>query len=96
MCVGWVLSFVLFLSHAEAGIRAPPVSGVQSCALPISAANACTVVRIMLLSGCCAVKVTPAGWVWKRHIHERRFFAPNLSRMILAHILRAARNLAIS
>ncbi|GBD16201.1 hypothetical protein HRbin26_01096 [bacterium HR26] len=38
----------------------------------------------------------PQVWVWKRSIIEREFCAPNRSRMILAHMRRAARNLAIS
>jgi hypothetical protein len=33
---------------------------------PRIAARASTAVRVMLLSGCCAVRLTPAVWVWKR------------------------------
>ena len=53
-------------------------------------------VRTMLFSGCCAVSVEPAVWVWKRSIHDFGFFAWNRSRMIFAHMRRAARNFATS
>ena len=42
------------------------------------------------------MRVTPAVCVWNRHVHERGFFAPNRSRMIFAHMRRAARNFATS
>jgi len=57
---------------------------------------ACTVVRTMLLSGCCAVRVEPAVWVWKRSIWLLGSSEPKRSLMIFAHMRRAARNLAIS
>ena len=53
-------------------------------------------VRTTLLSIDWAVSDEPAVWVWKRHIIERAFCAPNRSFMIRAHIRRAARNLATS
>ena len=63
---------------------------------PRTAASACSVVLTTLLSIDCAVSEEPAVWVWKRHIIERAFDAPNRSFMIRAHIRRAARNLATS
>ena len=50
----------------------------------------------MLFSGCCAASVTPPVWVWKRIVCDFGFSEPKRSRMISAHILRAARNLATS
>ena len=50
----------------------------------------------MLLSGCCAVRLTPAVWVWKRICHERGFLAPKVSLSSRAQMRRAARYLAIS
>jgi hypothetical protein len=38
----------------------------SDCVPPSTAAMACTATRTMLLSGCCAVSVLPAVWVWKR------------------------------
>ena len=66
------------------------------CTPPSTAAKACTAVRAMLFSGCCAVSVLPPVWVWVRSIQERGFVAPKRSRMIRAHIRRKARNLATS
>ena len=63
---------------------------------PITAAIACTAVRTMLFIGCWAVSVEPPVWVWKRSIVDFGSFAPNRSVMIRYHILRLARNLAIS
>ena len=63
---------------------------------PRTADSACIVVRMTLLSGCCAVSVTPAVWVWNLSIQDFGFWAPKRSRMILAHMRRAARNLATS
>ena len=54
------------------------------------------VVRTTLLYGCWAVREQPAVCVWNRSIHERGFFAPNSSRISLAQMRRAARNLATS
>ena len=53
-------------------------------------------VRTMLFSGCCAVRLTPAVWAWKRICHERGSLAPNVSRISRAQMRRAARYLAIS
>ena len=50
----------------------------------------------MLFSGCWAVSVTPPVCVWKRSRSERSSVAPKRSRMIVAHIRRAARNFATS
>ena len=50
----------------------------------------------MLLCGCCAARVTPPVWVWKRIFSERSSFAPKRSRMMRAHMRRAARNFATS
>ncbi len=63
---------------------------------PSTAARAWIVVRTTLLSIDWAVSEDPAVCVWNRHIIERTFDAPNRSRMIRAHIRRAARNLATS
>jgi len=60
------------------------------------AARACTVTRTTLLSGCWLVSIEPAVWVWKRRVQERGSLAPNSSRMMRAHMRRAARNLATS
>ena len=50
----------------------------------------------MLFWGCWAVSVAPPVCVWNRSIRLLGSFAPNRSAMIVAHIRRAARNLAIS
>ena len=63
---------------------------------PSTAASAWSVTRATLFSGCCAVSVEPAVWVWNRSICERGSFAPNRSRMIRAQSRRAARNFATS
>ena len=63
---------------------------------PQTAAKPCSATRTMLFSGCCAVSVTPPVWVWKRSRQERSSLAPKRSRMISAHIRRAARNFATS
>ena len=61
-----------------------------------TALRAWTVVRMTLLSGCWAVRATPAVWVWNLSIQDLGSRAPKRSRMILAHMRRAARNLATS
>ena len=38
---------------------------------PSTADKASVAVLTMLLSGCCAVRLTPAVWVWKRIKSER-------------------------
>jgi methylmalonyl-CoA mutase N-terminal domain/subunit len=43
-------------------------------------------VRTTLLSGCCAVRLTPAVCVWNRISHDRGSFAPRLSFFFNAHI----------
>ena len=63
---------------------------------PRTAASAWRVVRTTLLSIDWAVRLEPAVWVWKRHIIDLAFLAPNRSFMIRAHIRRAARNFATS
>ena len=50
----------------------------------------------MLLSGCWAVRVEPAVWVWKRIAHDLGSLAPITSFMRRAHRRRAARNFATS
>ena len=50
----------------------------------------------MLLTGCCAVSVTPPVCVWKRIFWERSSWEPKRSRIACAHMLRAARNFATS
>ena len=59
---------------------------------PRTAASACSATLTMLLSGCCAVSVLPAVWVWKRSCCARGFVAPKRSRMMRAQSRRAARN----
>ena len=63
---------------------------------PSAAARLCRVTRTMLFSGCWAVSVDPPVWVWKRSSLLFSSLAPNRSVMILAHMRRAARNLATS
>ena len=63
---------------------------------PHTAAKPCRATRTMLFSGCWAVSVTPPVCVWKRSRSERSSVAPKRSRMIVAHIRRAARNFATS
>ena len=63
---------------------------------PQTAAKPCSATRTMLFSGCWAVKVTPPVWVWKRSIVAFGLVAEKRSRMICAHMRRAARNLATS
>src|SRR5256885_101542 len=48
----------------------------------------------MLISGCCAVKLTPAVWVWNRRRQARGSLAPNVSRISRAQMRRAARYFA--
>ena len=50
----------------------------------------------MLLTGCCAVSVTPPVCVWKRIICAFGSVAPKRSRIASAHSRRAARNFATS
>ena len=68
----------------------------SDCVPPLTAANACSATRTMLLTGCCAVSVTPPVCVWKRIIIAFGFVAPKRSRIVSAQIRRAARNLATS
>ena len=63
---------------------------------PATAAKPWSATRTMLFSGCWAASVTPPVWVWKRIVCDFGFSEPNRSRMICAHIRRAARNLATS
>ena len=63
---------------------------------PHTAAKPCSATRTMLFSGCWAASVTPPVWVWKRIVCDLGFCEPKRSRMIRAHIRRAARNLATS
>ena len=63
---------------------------------PRTADSAWIVVRTTLLSTDCAVRLEPAVCTWNRHKSERAFDAPKRSRMIVAHIRRATRNLATS
>ena len=58
--------------------------------------RACIVTRTTFVSGWAAVSVEPAVWVWKRIIWDFGSTAPMTSRISLAHILRAALNLATS
>jgi hypothetical protein len=66
------------------------------CAPPATAESAWTATLMMLFSGCCAVSVDPPVCAWSRIARARGLVAPKRSRMIRAHSLRAARNLAIS
>ena len=66
------------------------------CVPPSTPASASIAVRTMFTSGCCAVRETPAVWVWNRMASERGFVAPYRSRAQRAQIRRAARYLAIS
>ena len=68
----------------------------SDCAPPQTAESAWTATRTMLFSGCCAVSVEPPVCAWKRSASAFGFVAPNRSRMIRAHIRRAARNFATS
>ena len=43
----------------------------RDCAPPSTAAMACSAVRTMFTSGCCAVSVEPAVCTWKRSIRDR-------------------------
>ena len=43
---------------------------------PSTADKASVAVLTMLISGCCAVRLTPAVWVWKRINSERSSRAP--------------------
>ena len=58
--------------------------------------SAWSATRTMLFSGCWAMSVTPPVCVWKRSFIERSSWAPKRSRMICAHMRRAARNFATS
>ena len=52
--------------------------------------------RTTLFSGCWAVRVLPAVWVWNRSIWAVLSVTPKRSFMMWAQIFRAARNLATS
>ncbi len=86
--------------RADASVGRPSASSRElvwsDCVPPSTAASAWRVTRTMLLSGCCAVSIEPAVWVWKRSIIERGSFALNRSFMMRAHSRRAARNFATS
>ena len=68
----------------------------SDCAPPQTAASAWIATRTMLFSGCCAVRVEPPVWAWKRSAWAFAVVAPKRSRMICAHSVRAARNFATS
>ena len=68
----------------------------SDCVPPQTAAKPCSATRAMLFSGCWAVSVTPPVCVWKRSFIDFGFCAPKRSRMMCAHIRRAARNFATS
>ena len=86
--------------RAEASLGSDSASSREfvcsDCVPPRIAASAWTVTRTTLLSGCWLVSVEPAVCAWKRSMHERGSFAPNSSRIMLAHMRRAARNFATS
>jgi hypothetical protein len=67
----------------------------SDCVPPSTAASACTVTRTTLFSGCCAVRVTPPVWVWKRRraLASEPLKRPRISR---AQMRLAARNFATS
>ena len=92
----WVRS-AIFADFSLGSARASSKPFVCSdCVPPETAAKACSATRTMLFSGCWAVSVTPPVCVWKRSLSERGSLAPKRSRMIRAHIRRAARNFATS
>jgi hypothetical protein len=62
----------------------------RDCVPPQTAAKPWSATRTMLLTGCWAVSVTPPVCVWKRSIIDLGSCAPKRSRMIVAHIRRAA------
>ena len=66
------------------------------CAPPQTAESAWIATRTMLFSGCCAVRVEPPVWAWKRSASAFGFVAPKRSRISVAHSRRAARNFATS
>ena len=68
----------------------------SDCVPPSTPASASIAVRVMLLSGCCAVSDTPAVCTCVRINHERGSRAPNVSLSSRAQIRRAARYFAIS
>jgi hypothetical protein len=68
----------------------------SDCVPPRTPESAWRATRTTLFIGCCAVSVHPAVWVWNRSFHEFSSFAWNRSRMMRAHIRRAARYFAIS
>ena len=68
----------------------------SDCAPPQTAESAWIATRTTLFSGCCAVRVEPPVCAWNRSAWAVALVAPNQSRMIRAHIVRAARNFATS
>ncbi len=62
----------------------------RDCVPPRTAASAWMATRTILFSACCAVRETPAVWVWKRINQELGFLAPKVSRNSLAQMRRAA------
>ena len=62
---------------------------------PRTAANASTVVRMMLLCGSCSVRLTPEVWQWVRNARLAGSSGANC-RISRAHNTRAARSFAIS
>jgi hypothetical protein len=76
MSTCWVRSAIwaaLALGSASTSSRAFVCS---DCVPPSTADNASTAVRTMLLSGCWAVRLTPAVWVWKRSCRALAVCAP--------------------
>ena len=63
---------------------------------PSTAASAWSATRATLLSGCCAVRETPAVCVCVRSRMARGSVAPKRSFMTVAQMRRAARSFAIS
>ena len=92
----WVRSAIFAACSVGSASASSKEFVCSDCVPPSTADSASRAVRTMLFSGCCAVSVAPPVCVWNRSIALRGSLAPNRSVMILAHILRAARNFATS
>ena len=68
----------------------------SDCAPPQTAESAWIATRTTLFSGCCAVRVEPPVWAWKRSASARGFVTPKRSAISVAQRRLAALNFATS
>src|SRR5690606_39289995 len=78
----YMAGVLCFFFQAEDGIRDFHVTGVQTCALPISVA---TVLSIMLKKGLAKRSRGPNGWIWSANV-SRGATARQMVDKILNHV----------